>query len=169
MTCPAPKALEWEAVPPGSTVECEIDLTDTLVNWHRQGHPYSLTEFVRYPGLAFELECTKAGVTGRKPILFPTAAGQTVMDGSVEWTLRDVSSSSLKATISGTPTWAVPSGYSVSGESITSNRTKALVTVPSSADGDDAVIVVTPTRSDSQVLPVYVILPVRIPQRACCA
>jgi hypothetical protein len=161
-------ALAWDSVAPGSTVKCELDLTPSLVNWHRQGVSYASTARVRIPGVpGLEYECTTAGETGASPIRWPKVAAQTVTDGSVVWTARAISTASLLATISGTPTWTVPTGYSVSGQAISNNIASALIAVPASADGDDAQITILPVRSDSQVLPQIVILPVRTPTYRC--
>jgi hypothetical protein len=168
MSCD-PQALAWEAVAPGSTVKCEVDFTGSLVNWHVQGHYYALTARVRVPGVAgLEYECTIAGETGAAPVRWPKVAAGTVTDGSVVWTARAISTASLLATISGTPTWTVPTGYTVSGEAINNNIASALIAVPAAANGDDAQVTILPVRSDAQVLPQLVILPVRTPTvRAC--
>jgi hypothetical protein len=62
----------------------------------------------------------------------------------------------------------VPTGYTVSGEAINNNIASALIAVPAAANGDDAQVTILPVRSDAQVLPQLVILPVRTPTvRAC--
>lgn len=168
MTCES-EAVAWPAIAPGSTVKCEFDLGPTLVNYHRQGTSYGLSNRVRVAGVAgFEFEATTAGETGTAPVRWPKTAGQTVTDGSVVWTARAISTASLLATVTGTPTWTVPTGYTATAEAISNNIASALVSVPASADGDDAQITITPVRSDSQVLPQLVILPVRTPTYRAC-
>ncbi|HRU04325.1 MAG TPA: hypothetical protein P5137_00960 [Candidatus Brocadiia bacterium] len=48
----------------------------------------SLQQFVRVEGAPLVFECTTAGTTGATSPTWPTAAGQSVADGSAAWTAR---------------------------------------------------------------------------------
>lgn len=79
----------------------QIDLTDFCERrWdsRRAGGIYTLGETVRpTPGnrTGFEYECTGGGQVGVVEPSWPTTIGETVVDGSVEWTCRAIGNASL--------------------------------------------------------------------------
>jgi hypothetical protein len=67
---------------------------DSSVHWDGwvQGKPHALKDVVRLeemPSWGY-LECTTAGTSGETPPASPYAPGDTVNDGSVVWTLRQI-------------------------------------------------------------------------------
>lgn len=88
------------------------------IRW-RAGGIYAANDRVRpldrAPG--FEFEAGGAGQAGGREPRWPTTLGGTVADGSITWTARAISNTSLARTIS-TATWTAPTGLTLSGETI---------------------------------------------------
>lgn len=95
----------------------------------------------------FEYECTSAGQTraaDREPT-WPLVPGQTVVDGSVTWTCRLLSTASLSGTVQSV-TWTADSGITLSGQSLQGQAARAFV--GGGTDGQTYRITATATCSD---------------------
>lgn len=125
MNCSSQDAGEIPTLPAkhaAETVPIDFDWHDLLANLPARGKAYGLTARVRlrrrHPRAAgLEFECTTSGSTGSDEPRWPKVEGETVTDGTVEWTAREISSSSLRTSISST---VAPSatGLTVSGPSV---------------------------------------------------
>lgn len=167
MICKDEPALVWPDKHPDATEDYAVDFTGYLTRWRQAGTEYALTLRVRVasrPG--YEYECTTAGQTGAREPIFPTSVGATVTDGSVTWTCRAVSTSSLKATVSSVD-WSADSAITISNESLSGQIATAFLA--GGVDGTDYPVTVTATLSNAAEVPKVVILPVRTPRRVCCA
>jgi hypothetical protein len=169
VSCDKPEALVWPgSAAPGSNLNYEVDFTPALVNWHMRGVYYSSTARVRIPGIpGHEFECTTAGQTGTRPVLWPKTLAATVTDGSVTWTCRALSSDSLLDEVSGTPTWTVPTGITSSSTSVSDNVASGMLAVASSLDDGDYEVIVTASLTGGGTLPQSCILRVRRPDTTC--
>jgi len=102
-----------------------VDWTAKCLNFWQPAFAYTAGQHVR-PTVAngFEYQCTTGGQSdGDKEPSWNQAAviGATVTDGSVVWTCCALSASGLRKTISGS-TWPnVPTGITLSGQSITNS------------------------------------------------
>lgn len=111
----------------------------------------------------YEFEATTGGRAGGRPPIWSDTG--TIRDGSVIWTPRAISSSSLLRTIVGTPTWTVDTGLTVLSMSVVG--LKGIANLGDGVDGQDYAIAVTATGSDGLEIVKECILPVRIPVRQC--
>jgi hypothetical protein len=166
MECTSAAAQSWPAKEPTAKLDYAVDFTDHLVRWREARKPVVLATRVRAGGLpGFELECTTAGETGLRAPIWPKLVGATIADGSVVWTVRAVSTQSLVATISGTPTWTcADADLLITAEALDGQRATALL--DGGIDGTDYEVIVTAT-AGATVIPVRCILPVRAARSAC--
>lgn len=162
-------AAVWPDIEPGGKETHYVDFTAKLTRYHQRSTDYALNTVVQPdPPNGFEYKAT-AGRTGTKTFIWPTTVGGTVTDGGVTWTCQAVTTASLVATVSGTPTWTVSSALAVTAESISGQIASALIDAASATDGTDEDVVVTATLSDGQIIVKRVILPIREAQRLCSA
>lgn len=172
MTCKPVKASVWPPKHPDATLDYAVDFEEECARlWSR------LTDFIAgeririFTGgksVGYEFEPTTPGRSGVRVPLFPSTIGDTVVDGSVTWTCRALSSASLLRTISGTPTWEVDDDdavVTISGETV--SGLKAIANLAGGEDDEDYIVTVTAATSDGLVIPKTVILPVRIPVKVC--
>lgn len=83
---------------PNTPTEYAIDVRRTAYTPMRRDWPYQLGAVVRAPlHTGFYYQCTSPGETGAYAPRLPRAEGETVQDGSVEWTARHPSGASLPA------------------------------------------------------------------------
>ena len=76
----------------GETIAVSFDFSEELKLPWRSAFQYSVGEFVTIDALVYE--CTNAGKTGNElPENLSTTIGATQDDGTVEWTVRDFSTS----------------------------------------------------------------------------
>jgi hypothetical protein len=112
----------------------------------------------------YELRATTSGRTGGKFPNFPQVAGVQVIDGSVIWITQALSTSSLRATISGTPTWTA-AGLTVSNPQLVGFMAAAVLS--GGTDGSDYEILVQASLSNGTT-PIQVCsLPVRRAVKVC--
>lgn len=137
-----------------------LDLTKFCTNYFAEGEYYALTERVRPREIedggkgpnGFEYEVTTAGQTGSREPIWPTTIAATVTSGSVTFTCRAISNSSLTKTISSS-TWSVPTGITADDDStVTSNgEQKTAVFLEATAAVTKEGITNTVTFSDGHV------------------
>lgn len=76
----------------GETItKYSFDFSEELEIQHEVDYEFSSGDFIRVDGFVYE--CTNAGKTAAQAPEWPHVIGQTVNDGSVEWTCRDFGSS----------------------------------------------------------------------------
>jgi len=115
----------------GERLPVGIDLTDFCERrWDNAvvAGIYAVGAFVRptpQNRTGFEYECTQGGQVGLVEPAWPTVIGQTVNDGSVEWTCRAISNSSLLKTIVSVD-WD-GGGFTVETEVITNTAGRQMV------------------------------------------
>ena len=83
-------------------VPVQFDWHDYLANKWQRGTPYLLGARIRPERLqatGLEYEVTTGGVSGNRRPNFPVTLSETVQSGSVVFTAREMSDSSLRATI----------------------------------------------------------------------
>lgn len=123
---------------PGDKLPIRIDLTDFCERrWdNRRGAGiYQAGNFIRptpQNRSGYEYECTAGGQVGTEEPAWPTVVGQTVLDGSVEWTCRAISNSSLLKTIV-SAVWD-GDGFTVTDEVIVNTNGEQLVSCFISGD-----------------------------------
>lgn len=93
----------------------------------------------------YEYECTTAGQSGRKEPVWPKVVGETVTDGSVTWTCRAVSNTSLRSTLS-SATWAADAAITISGQTV--SGAKAIAYLEGGVEGREYEIRVQGTMAD---------------------
>lgn len=99
----------------GETLKVTFDFSKSLENTWRSNFQYATGEFVTIGALVYE--CTNAGKTGSElPENISTTIGATQDDGTVEWTVRDFSTSGSD-TIS-TRTVTASTGITIDSSSI---------------------------------------------------
>ena len=125
---------------------------------------------VRVPGVrGYQYEATVGGQAGDRPVLWPTTIAGTVTDGSITWTCRASADTSLLTTVASVALVA-GDGATVSGATVYGQVAVATIAVDANvADDTDIGFTLTATMADASVLPVRIFLPVRIPERVCCA
>ena len=76
---------------PNEAITLEFEFARALESLWLPGTEYTLGQYVRptVPN-GFEYECTNAGQTDTEEPDWPTTIAQTINDGSVEWTARDM-------------------------------------------------------------------------------
>lgn len=118
---------------PSDKLDYHVDFEEHLERIWEADTDYSIGVRIRPPtATGYEYEATTAGRSGMRPPRWPTSITSTVTDGSVTWTARAISTSSLKSTVSGTPAWSADTGLTVSGETVDGQRASAYI-----AGGDD--------------------------------
>src|SRR5687767_4775396 len=108
--------MALDAKDPDHDTEYAIDARSEVIVELRRDWPYDLGAIAKSkPFNGFYLECTQAGETEFRSPTLPSTDGATVRDGSVMWTVRHPSSSSLPSISS--VSWAVsPAGLTVASE-----------------------------------------------------
>jgi hypothetical protein len=163
-------AFSWPEVMPGAKLPHGFDFTPFIARWREPGQEYSTGAMVRVAGVrGLQYEATTGGQTGDRPVMWPTTIGNTVQDGSVTWTCRAVDATSLLTTVA-SATWTAPSGATVTGETVYGQVATATIEVDAGVvTGTDLAFTLAASMADSSILPVRVVLPVRVPERQCCA
>lgn len=171
MSCDADEpALVWPAKDPDDKLDYYASFERHLA---RQWEPF--TDFasgtrIRVYGnsksAGFEFS-SSGGRSGGRPPVWPEALAATVIDGSITWTGQALSTSSLRTTISGTPTWTADTGVTVSAEAVSGNIASALI--EGGTDGEDYTVLVKATFADGTSKTAVCVLPVRRAVRVCDA
>jgi hypothetical protein len=153
---------------PGDRIDFEVDFETNLTRWHESGRTYAAAVRVRVPARpGFEYEATSGGQTGKAPPIFPTVIGQTVSDGSIVWTCRAVTTSSLTTTLVSAVWSVLDSGVTASGQAVSGQAATAFL--HGGVDGNDYRVLVTGTMQNGAIMNRLCILPVRVPRRICIA
>lgn len=169
MTCEQenePAAL-WPEKDPSTKDYFGVDWEGRLTRWWKPGASYTLGTRIR-PNrpMGYEAECTRPGQSGMREPWFPRVDGAVVeTDGSVQWTLRPLSTSSLITTVASVEPWVLDAGVTVSGQTLYGQASIALI--EGGADGTDYTAVITATCADGTRRTKVCILPVRRAVRIC--
>lgn len=140
-TCP----LEFTQ-DPADKLDYTVKFDDELALRWEPETSYSLSDRRRpTASTGFEYECTTAGQSGRKEPVWPKVVGQTITDGSVTWTCRALSSSSLRTTLA-SATWNADAAITVSGQTV--SGAKAIAYLEGGLAGTDYEIRVQGTMAD---------------------
>lgn len=135
-----------------------VDFHDELVREAKRDYDFTAGQFVRpQRGTGFYYECTTAGRTSAHYPTWPRAAAETITDGSVVWTARAPSGSSIP-TISSV-TWTLPSG--ITKDSQSEVGLVAFITLSGGTDGVDYDILCRMTPSSGNVVEQTITVPVR--------
>lgn len=134
---------------PDRDTRYEIDARRLIFAEMRRDRPYAEGAIVKAPRhTGFYYECTASGETKHNWPDLPRADGETVQDGSVEWTARHPSSSSLPTVAS--VSWAVDaSGLTVPSHDIEGGL--IFPTLSGGTDGESYEVTATITWPTGQV------------------
>lgn len=164
MSCDEIEIESWPAKHPDATLDYAIDFEEQCARQWEKWQDYSVGQRIRIfrsgRSSGLEMECTVAGRSGGRFPIFPSSQGATVIDGSVTWTARTISATSLLRTIDGTPEWDGGSGITISGETVSDE--KAIARIAGGEDGKSYEVTITATCSDGLVLTKTVQLPVSL-------
>lgn len=167
MTCTEPAAT-WPPKHPDEDLDYAVDFEQECARkWSPRTDVAEGTKIRVYTNdksAGFEHEATTAGRTGGRMPHFATALNGTANDGSVVWTARTISSSSLRRTISGTPTWSA-TGLTIDDEDVSGTLSQA--NISGGEDGENYLVSVKATMSDGAEVVKVCVLPVRIPTSDC--
>lgn len=145
---------------PDDDITYPLDSSERLVQEALRSHDFALGAFARAFGLdtGWYYECTSAGRTGeRAPTRgFPRAGGETITDGSLEWTCRHPSDATLAAISS-------IEVVEDAGLTVTTNVIGFViyVTVSGGVDGQDYAITLRITPSTGDAFDQTLVVPVR--------
>ena len=166
MTCASKPARVWPDKDPDSSLDHYVDFENECA---RRWEPK--TDFpsgVRIREGGFDWESSGGRSRGRGRILFPEKASvdvTTVIDGSITWTCRGLSTASLRKNLATTPTWTTESGV-VAGN-LSATGTRAVAVLGGGIDGQDYTVLVNAQFSDGTSMTKVCILPVRREVRVC--
>jgi hypothetical protein len=169
MTCETESADVFPVKHPSATLDYAVNFEPECAKKWIKWTDYATNVRIRVysPGgeSGYELEATIGGRSAGRQPRWPTYVGAIIVDGSITWTVRALSSGSLIRSVAGTPVWVADNGITVTNQSITGMV--ATANMAGGADGNDYAITVTATLSDGTIVPKTVILPVRLPIRVC--
>jgi hypothetical protein len=125
---------------------------------------------IRYYGKGsasgYEHEYSGGRTGSKQPTFSTTLAGVSAADGSGTWTARAITTASLYRTITGTPTWTPDDGLTAGTPAIVG--TIANCALSGGTDGEDYLVEVKATFSDTATHTAVCQLPVRKPIEAEC-
>lgn len=143
---------------PDVAAQYTIDWHDALIGQPLRAMPFAAGAFVQAQSdTGWYYECTTAGRTGAHYPSWPRAAGETVQDGSVVWTARHPSSSSVPAVASAA--WSVPSGITKDSQSESGVLTH--IVLSGGTDGEDYEITCRMTPTVGNPIEQTITVPVR--------
>lgn len=166
MPCEVVPAGVWPDKDPDSALDHYVDFETECARRWEQSTDFGASVRIREGG--FDWESSGGRSRGRGRTTFPevaTADVTTVTDGSITWTCKALSTSSLKKTISGTPTWVADTGITTASAAIVGTRASAVLS--GGVDGQDYTVLVNAIFSDDTTLTKVCILPVRRAVRVC--
>jgi hypothetical protein len=157
-------AGEWPAKDPEDKLDYYVNFEDECARFWERNTTYALGDRVRpQKATGFEYEAS-AGTSGDRPPVFPTTVGRTVADGSITWTCRALSTSSLRRTITGTPSWTVDTGLTV--ESVAIAGMISMAYLSGGIHGQTYSVRINAAFSDGSDITATCVLPVERPRRA---
>lgn len=162
MTCGDVPALVWPSKDPDDTDWHYVDFEHALRNKWKPGTNFAATTCIRPTkpdGYQYE---SAGGVSGARE---PRWGSATVSDGSITWTRQAISTTSLRTTLSGVPTWDADAGITVSDEGVDGQKAKAKIA--GGTDQQDYTVLVQATLADGTTKTATVVLPIRRPVRVC--
>lgn len=99
----------------------EVEFARALETIWKPANEYAATQYVRPVTInGFEYECTDAGQSGSQEPDWPTTIGETINDGSVEWTCRDFASNATDSIQ--THTVVADTGLTIDSSTISGTR-----------------------------------------------
>lgn len=104
-----------------SRVPIQVDWHDFLARVWQPGSVFSVGEVIRQKranSAGYELECTQAGVSGSRTLVWPQDIGRSLSEGSVRWVSRNLTAESFRTTILTSAWTSDPPGLTLSDESI---------------------------------------------------
>lgn len=131
-----------------------FDYTGFLANVWEASTVYLTDERVRPPRAnGFQYRAMNDGQSKASPPTFPTTAGATKLDGTVEWEAEPIDNESLRSTIASSVWTADDSSLTLTDESIdnTGGRQRTSVTIGGGVPGTTYTVVNTATMADSTV------------------
>lgn len=135
-----------------------IDVRLRLIDEPYRRYSVAQGAFVRAQrDTGFYYEATAAGVTAQQYPTWPRAAGETVQDGSVQWTARHPDNATLPTVSSAT--WTLPSGITLDSQVLEPQLIRP--TFSGGVDGEDYSITVRVTPSAGNSFDMTFTLPVR--------
>lgn len=160
--CDATSIYQWGAKDPDDSVIVEVNFEGACARQRSDKEDFAAGERIRvYSNSAargFEYESSGGRIGAREP-RWPTTLDETVVDGSITWTCKALSDSSLTKTISGIPTWTADAGITITGATISGLIASA--TLSGGTDGTSYTVLVKATFSDSTSLTVPCVMPVQ--------
>ena len=169
MTCETEAADMFPVKHPSATldyaVNFELECAKKWIKWTDFATNARIRIYSHGNESGYEFEATIGGRSAGRQPRWPTTVGATVVDGSITWTCRALSSSSLTRSVVGIPAWSADSGITITNQSI--NGMVATANLAGGTDGNDYSVTATATLSDGTIVPKTVILPVRLPIRVC--
>ena len=143
---------------PDAPATYSIDFHDSVVREAKRDYDFSSGQYVRpQRGTGFYYECTTAGRTSAHYPTWPRAATETVNDGSVVWTARHPTGSSIPTITSAV--WTPPIGLTVDSQSEVG--LVAFVTLSGGTDGVDYEVLCRMTPSTGDIIEQTITVPVR--------
>jgi hypothetical protein len=151
--------MDLDAKDPDVAATYTIDWHDELVIEAFREYSFAAGVFVQAQrDTGWYYECTTAGRTARNyPQQWPRAAGETVNDGSVVWTARHPSSSTVPLVSSAT--WTVPAGLTLDSQSESGALTS--IVVSGGTDGVDYDVLCRMTPTSGSIAEKTITIPVR--------
>jgi hypothetical protein len=150
--------MSLAAKDPNVPATYSIDFHDAIVREPKRDYDFTTAQFVRAQRpTGFYYECTTAGRTSAHYPTWPRAAAETVTDGSVVWTARHPTGSTIPTMSS--VTWTVPSG--IVKDSQSEVGLVAFITLSGGTDGVDYDILCRMTPSSGNVVEQTITVPVR--------
>lgn len=121
---------------PGEALDYAIEWTNWLANRWLASFPFAANVAVRpVRSTGFQYIAQNSGLSGNDEPEWPTAAGQSVVDGSITWLCQLADAWSLATTVASSA-WSCDAPLTVSG-TLAGNKSSCIVTVPAgTADGD---------------------------------
>lgn len=139
MTCES-RIIQEECLIIGDRVPITVDFSLIAARRWRRAAIFASGDHIRGSKSGFEFVAGGNGQTGDKEPRWPKTLGDTVQDGSIEWTAAAVSTDSLLKTLA-SATWEADASITISGEAIDSVEQTALAYLEPATAGTYEVIV----------------------------
>jgi hypothetical protein len=150
--------MDLDTKDPDVPATYSIDWHDQLIIEAFREYAFAQGAFVQAQrDTGFYYECTTAGRTSRNYPQWPRESGETVTDGSLVWTCRHPSSSTVPSVSS--VDWTVPAGLTKDSQS--ESGTLANVVLSGGTDGVDYEVLCRMTPSSGSVIEQTIVVKVR--------